>query len=125
MKGMSSFAALSVLCAALGGCNPFAPMACTQIGCSSGLRVELEGTPTGTFTVTATADGATESVLCDDVATCDLFFEDFTPAQVTVSYESDDQQVERTFTPSYTRSRPNGEHCPPECLQGTVLLALP
>lgn len=116
---------LSVACAAFASCNPFEPRACTQIGCSSGLSVVLEGTPTAPFTLTATGAGTMESIVCEEAAGCPLFFEGFAPSQVTISYESGGKEVEQTFSPSYTRSRPNGEDCPPECLSGTVVLELP
>lgn len=118
-------AALSVAGSALISCNPLEPRACTLIGCNSGLRVEIEGTPSGPFTLTATAGGASESVSCEQGTACDLFFEDLTPSQVTISYESGGEEIEQTFSPSYTRSRPNGEDCPPECVNGTVVLELP
>lgn len=46
-------------------------------------------------------------------------------SQVTISYESNGEQVEQSFHPSYTRSRPNGIGCPPECVNATVVLRLP
>ena len=125
MKRLLALAALSIACSALVSCNPFEPRACTLIGCYSGLRVELEGTPTTPFTLTATAGAASETIVCEQATSCDLFFENFTPSQVTISYESGREETEQTFTPSYSRSRPNGEHCPPECLNGTVVLELP
>lgn len=60
-----------------------------------------------------------------DLGECRLFFEDFTPSEVTISYESGDQTVQQTFSPTYSRSRPNGEDCPPECVNATVVLELP
>ena len=125
MNRLIALAALSVAGSALISCNPFEPRVCTQIGCDSGLRVEIGGTPAGPFTVTASAGAASRSVSCEQTTACDLFFEDFTPSQVTISYESGGEEVERTFSPSYTRSRPNGEHCPPECLNAAVVLELP
>ena len=125
MSRLMAVAALSVVCAALASCNPVAPRGCTQIGCSSGLRVELDGTPTAPFTVTATAGAASVSISCEQATPCVLFFEDFTPSQVSISYQSGDQVVQETFSPSYARSRPNGEDCPPECLNGAVVLELP
>lgn len=125
MNRLMALAALSVVCSALVRCNPFEPRSCTLIGCSSGLRVELEGTPTAPFTLTATAGAASESISCEQATACNLFFEDFTPSQVTISYESGGEEIEQTFSPSYARSRPNGEDCPPECLNGAVTLELP
>lgn len=125
MSRLFALVALSVACSAFVDCNPFEPPLCTLIGCSSGLTVELQGPPTAPFTLTATAAGTTESIVCEEVTGCALFFEDFTPPQVTISYESGGEEVEQTFSPSYSRSRPNGEGCPPECLNGTVVLELP
>lgn len=125
MNRLLAWVALSVTCSALVNCNPLEPRVCTLIGCSSGLRVELEGASSAPFTLTATAGGATESIVCEQATGCELFFEDFTPSQVTISYESAEQEIEQTFSPSYSRSRPNGEDCPPECLNGIVVLELP
>lgn len=124
---MLAFAGLSLVGSLVASCNPLEPIprVCTLIGCRSGLSVELEGTPAVPFTLTATAGDTTESIVCDQRTGCRLFFEDFTPAQVIISYESGGEEIERTFNPSYSRSRPNGEGCPPECLNGTVVLQLP
>ena len=118
---------LAVLAAALGAglsaCNALGPQACTQIGCDSGLLVELQDEPQAPFTVTATAeDGRTRTIDCPDPANCRIFFEGFTPSEVTITYESGGDAVEQTFSPAYTRSRPNGEDCPPECVNATVRL---
>lgn len=125
MKRSLELSALALLAAALASCNPFEPRSCTLIGCRSGLTVQLNGTPTAPFTVTAAAGSATESIVCDEASECALFFEDFTSPEVTISYESGDQTVQQTFNPLYSRSRPNGEGCPPECLNATVVLGLP
>lgn len=104
-------------------CSPVGPRACTQIGCESGLTVELQGTPDAPFTVSATADdGDTESITCTETEACRLFFQDFTPDRVTITYEAAGRTVQQSFTPQYTRSRPNGEDCPPECMNATVVL---
>lgn len=124
MNGLIAVTALSVLYVGLTGCNFLAPKACTTAGCASGLRVVLEGTPTDPFTVTATDGAASESISCEQATECDLFFEGFTPQQVTISYQSDGHLVEETFSPGYEQSRPNGEDCPPVCLNGVVVLGL-
>lgn len=124
MNRLLTLAAVSFACSLVASCNPVEPRVCTLMGCTSGLRVDLEGTPTAPFTVTATAGGTTESVTCEQEAGCDLFFEGFTPSQVTISYESAGEEIEQTFSPTYSLSRPNGEGCPPECLNGTVILDL-
>lgn len=125
MKPKLGFAALALFGAAFASCNPFEPRVCTLIGCSSGLMVELQGTAATPFAVTAVSGTATESIECSDLGECRLFFEDFTPSDVTVAYESADQTVQHTFNLTYSRSRPNGERCPPECLNATVVLELP
>ena len=115
---------LLALCAAPSGCGSTGPRACTEIGCSDGLTVVLEGASAASFTVTATAEGRSEMRECESTG-CVLFFQDFTPAEVTITYASGDREVVETFSPEYRTSRPNGEGCPPECLQATVTLVIP
>lgn len=116
------FLALSVTSV---GCGILIPKGCTLIGCDSGLLVELEGAPSDPFTMTATATGGeTQTIECSGPEDCYLFFQDFTPAEVTVTYESGEQVVEITFSPEYSRIRPNGEDCPPECINASVSLRL-
>lgn len=99
------------------------PVACTEIGCSDGLRVRLLGSHPATFTITATAsDGLTRSIRCGVDRPCGniVFLPDFAPERATVRVESDAGTVEREFTPTYEEVRPNGPGCPPVCRQGEV-----
>ena len=110
-----------------GGCDrsPIDDRACTLIGCQSGLTLELEGAIDDHYTITATADGEqVRFVSCSEAGPCSLFFQDFTPSAVTITYESGGRTVEETFTPEYVRSQPNGQGCPPVCFNATVVLDL-
>lgn len=98
---------------------------CTLIGCSSGLTVDLQGASEEPFMLTVESKGGEKkSVECASPGSCFAFFEEFTPAEVTVTFESEATRVERTFTPEYSRWRPNGPDCPPECRIATVVLSV-
>ena len=98
---------------------------CTLIGCSDGLVVQLEGVDVESWTPTAEAPGGeTRVVECSDASACADFvhLEGFTPEEVTIRWEAGDRVVAVGLAPSYRRYRPNGEDCPPECLQATITL---
>jgi hypothetical protein len=105
-------------------CSPVA-LNCTDIGCTTGLRVAIQGTPAESFTITATAPESEPQVIeCSPANPCRLLFPDYTPAQVTITYESATTTVEQMFEVGYERQRPNGPDCPPECLTATVTIKL-
>ncbi len=125
MNGMRRIFGLGVfLGIAVTGCDTLSPRFCTDMGCyNDGLIVELQGTMADEFTVMAEAVGEEPRVMeCSPAAPCGstVFFEDFTPEQVRVTYSSAAGSIERTFSPTYVVARPNGPHCPPACRQGTV-----
>lgn len=108
-------------------CNTVDPIVCTQIGCSDGLRVEIDGSVETPVTVTVTTStGETQSRIaqCSGSERCGVFFEDFTPDEVTVTWEAAGETGESTFTPTYEAVHPNGEDCPPECMIGTIDLVI-
>lgn len=117
---------LLVIGCGLTGCDVSGPTACTNLGCETGLHVELEGQPQGAFSITADSPGGESRVIeCTEVTTgCPLVFVDYTPAEVMLTYESADVTVHETFTPTYALVRPNGPGCSPECLTATVVLQL-
>lgn len=104
---------------------------CTEIGCVDGLTVQLEGVIPSTFTVEAVVPGDSPILVqCSSdqpaipCAGDHLFFEGFTPEEVTIRISWKDGQVSETFRPSYERVQPNGPGCPPECRQGHVTMML-
>ena len=115
-------AGLLLAWAGTSGCGVVGPRVCTEMGCSSGLVVDLQGASDVPFTLTASVAGrAPETLECQSPDACLLLFEDLTAAEVTLTYTSGGVTVQRTFTPEYERIRPNGEDCPPECVSATVV----
>lgn len=99
------------------------PQVCTQIGCESGLQVELSGAPAGPFRVEAQAagDGAPRVFECPAGGRCEsAFFADFTPEEATIRVIAGGRTTARTVRPTYERVQPNGPGCPPVCRQGRV-----
>ena len=98
---------------------PAAPTMCTQIGCSDGLNVELDGFSDEVELKLAAGD-ETRTVTCLPPGPCRHFVPDFTPEEVTATALLPDREEERTFTPEYREERPNGPDCPPVCRQARI-----
>jgi hypothetical protein len=97
-----------------------APTMCTQIGCSDGLNVELDGFDEE-VELELTAGEETRRVTCLPPGPCRHFIPDFTPAEVTVvALLEDGTEEERSFTPEYRDEQPNGPDCPPVCRQASI-----
>lgn len=61
----------------------------------------MQGTPASSYTVTATAGaGEVRTINCSEGDYCYLLFEEFHPREVIITYSSDDQTMEKTFSPS-------------------------
>ena len=100
------------------GTDPSA-IACTEIGCSDGLAVELERV--GAATIELVEDGVTRhSFECSAGAACRTFVPGYTPARVEIVMRQGDTSRRHTVQPGYTINRPNGPDCPPVCRQATV-----
>jgi hypothetical protein len=95
------------------------PTMCTQIGCSDGLNVELDGFDEE-LEVELTAGEETRTVTCLPPGPCRHFIPDFTPAEVTATALFGDREKERVFEPEYREERPNGPDCPPVCRQASI-----
>lgn len=96
------------------------PTMCTQIGCSDGLNVELDGFDEE-VELELTAGEETRTVTCLPPGPCRHFIPDFTPAEVTATALLDDgTEEERSFEPEYRDERPNGPDCPPVCRQASI-----
>jgi hypothetical protein len=106
------------------GCNVY-PRACTEIGCNDGLSVEITGTIAGRTTIEVAAAGQTTRTFeCNPGQACRGFLDNYMPAQATITVRMPDRTVERSVSPQYVESRPNGEGCPPVCRQATVQVAI-
>ena len=120
---------MCALAAALvAGCNPFAPQFCTLIGCDSGLTIGFDrDLPPGSI-VTLDTGGTPVTVECGGAATpcgASLFIEGLRAESVTVRVETPTGTVEEFFQPRYSRSRPTGEDCEPECWNARIEIFLP
>ncbi len=95
---------------------------CTQIGCDSGLLVQVQEAVPDTLTITADAPGlAAQTVVCTTASCAQyVFLRDFTPASVTLTVKGAGVDIVRNVQPAYRVSQPNGPHCPPTCRQATV-----
>ncbi len=123
--GVLLLAAASVLTACDDG--PIG-IACTEIGCSDGLTVSLDGpAPTGTIIEVEDVDGSTMSIECGVDWPCQnsVFFAGFTPDRVTVTVTNAAGVRTAVFDPAYEAFRPNGPDCEPECVQAVVDMDLP
>lgn len=104
------------------GERPPAPgpiVTCTQIGCSDGLAVEIDGF-SEEVRIELAADGETRTLTCQPPGPCSHFVPDFMPEQVTMTAVLAGREEERAFTPEYRDERPNGPDCPPVCRQAKV-----
>jgi hypothetical protein len=101
--------------------------ACTLIGCSDGLTVELAGSLPADYTVTARVDGAVvQRVECGAARDCrgEVFLEGVTAANVELEVTSGAVSERREVAPSYATVQPNGPGCPPICRQARVRIEL-
>jgi hypothetical protein len=98
---------------------------CTMIGCESGLAIEVSSSVQQSFTVNVRAGTQViHTFRCDPGQPCRAFVSNQTPAQVTVTLETAQGPISRTFQPEYRLNRPNGPDCEPECRQATVTVTV-
>ncbi|HEX2165519.1 MAG TPA: hypothetical protein VHM02_16375, partial [Thermoanaerobaculia bacterium] len=93
--------------------------ACTQIGCSDGLGVELDGFQEE-VEIELTAGEETRTLSCLPPGPCHHFVPEFLPEEVTMTVFLLAGEEQRTFTPEYRDERPNGPDCPPVCRQARI-----
>jgi hypothetical protein len=105
--------------------------ACTEMGCYSGLTIQLQGTIPEAFAVEVSIPGdepvRVECPQGGDPLYCEsdrLFLAERTPEVLTVRVSWEDNDVVASFQPNYETVRPNGPDCPPECRQAEVTLDL-
>lgn len=133
----------------LSGCDLLPPLSCTEMGCSSGLlveisgpaeafapgdyTVEIEGTEPCTFTIGSIED----CERCIVASTCDashvdggeqeqlLLYIEALEGPRAITLERDGTVLlEDSFEPVYEEFEPNGPGCPPVCRGATVELSL-
>lgn len=118
----ASFGAL----AGIASCGSVVDEACTEIGCSDGIVVEVNGA-TSDLTIEATGEDGEQQTLTCQVSSGDFCFAQFagfTPAQVTIRVAGDSQAIAVTLEPAYEVSQPNGPNCEPTCLTARVSIQL-
>lgn len=117
--------AVVLVTSAIGDCAGPLGVACTEIGCSDGLSVGVDGQLPAAVTVTVSADEVERTFQCQAAEPCMTFFEGWTPAQVSVHVAWEGGAVTRSFSPGYEKHYPNGRRCPPECTQANVVVSVP
>lgn len=100
---------------ALAGCEGLVP--CTDAGCADGVVVQLVGAPADEQFLTLEAPGEDPVVLSCTASGCHGLETrpDFTPEEVTLTYEAEDTTIVRSFELEYEEYRPNGRYCSPVC----------
>lgn len=129
MKPSIRYLAL-VLFAAVTSCSRNEPVtACTLIGCTDGVAVELETVPQAPFSVEVTPlpGGAATIKECAAAEACGrtLFFEEVRADSVEVKVTSAAGTRSVRARLSYATTRPNGPQCDPECRQARVAVPVP
>lgn len=124
--GQTAFFLLILLTAALGACNS-SPVTrvCTQIGCTSGIEVQLEEEPDIPYRVEADPGGGRARYVfeCEDSGGCPgIFFAAFTPDWVTFEVITEVDTTWYEVRPEYTEHQPNGPRCEPICSISVVRL---
>ncbi len=108
--------------AMLAGCG------CNLVGCESGVRVHLAALPTGPFKVELIVNGGIEATReCSTDGQCqqDLFFETMAATFSVRVNTSTGARVTEFNGIRYTKSRPNGAGCDPECSSASVTAQVP
>ena len=122
---MKTWVVAGVLALGAAACGGGDENVCTEIGCASGVNVQVTSTSTRLLSVTvASAEGTLSEFRCDTEQNCLTFIPDVTPAEITVTVRTSGGTITRTIQPNYIANRPNGPNCPPECRQASVTLQL-
>lgn len=117
--------ALFMLLPLIPACESTVGEACTLIGCSSGIEVQLEETPAIPYRVEADAGGGDAKYVfeCDSAEECPpIFFAEFTPDWLIINVISGTDTTWYEVRPSYEKNQPNGPACEPTCFNAVVRL---
>lgn len=102
--------------------------ACTLVGCDSGLRVIVQGSPTSPYRIEVGIESSPARFVyqCPTSSACEwVFFPHYTPETPTVRVITGADTVVVRERVEYTRHQPNGPDCGPTCLTGTVVVNVP
>ena len=126
-KRLVTHNAVAALLLAMLGLTSCEHLVCTLIGCSDGIQITFTGNVPIGGRVLASADGQPPRIFnCLTAQPCSFaFFNDFTPARVSITVESAAGNTTRTFTPTYRKEQPNGEGCSPTCLIAQIEMQIP
>ena len=99
---------------------------CTLVECDDGLAVRFSSAiPVGSTVTAASVAYGTRTVTCPPSGPCSsVFFDDFTPGEVSVTVDLASGPRTLTFFPDYRTFRPNGEGCDPACTFAEVDMPL-
>jgi hypothetical protein len=126
---MSQLGLVPLVVLGFSACSDQLQVVCTDIGCYSGLEIQVDPAPTTRFRVEAFAPGfsAVYTQECDNPASCTrIFLPEFTPDLVNIRIiAGGDTTFIEAARPEYTESRPNGPKCPPLCRTGHVTVVVP
>ena len=103
---------------------------CTEIGCSSGLFVQLATAPAGAVKIEIVGSGPGSATYVFDctASTCpsSAFFRSYFGADPLIRVTTSAGVKETQFHGvTYTVSHPNGTGCPPTCKHGSVTVPVP
>jgi len=106
--------------------------ACTEIGCRSGLQVNFDAPATGVLRVEVRVNGpGSQPVLVYECGAAALgcangaFFDDFDAPAALITVVSANSSQSTNVELDYIVTHPNGEDCPPDCSNATVVVAVP
>jgi hypothetical protein len=111
-------------------------IACTLVGCSGGLTIDVVGLPpsanyqisvsfpsseTRTLTCGSEAETNTFDQSCSQTGAYFRLATDVNPPQeITVTVEANGKSITQVFNPTYEKFQPNGKSCEPICYNATV-----
>ena len=108
----------------INSCSPAPqPKACTELGCYSGLYINLKGDRPMEFKIIIKSSGkelATKECSTSKQCPDSILFQDLKEKSLTLEYTSNGQTRSENFTVAYQTVRPNGTQCPPVCEQANV-----
>ena len=112
----------------LGSCDDLGPRACTLVGCTSGVTINVPASVPFPFTLTLSVPGGSPIPLqvnctaqtCQRSLFIAAFLPDYFRAELKWTVDGRPETTVRDFRPEYVETRPNGRGCEPTCRQGTV-----
>lgn len=121
--------AVAVLASAsVSACDDVFGKGCSLAPCPAALTVTVHGKEDVEYAVLASAPGedvqSATCIISPSLDSCEVYFRDFDPAEVTVRVTWADQEATSQFTPTYETVHPNGPDCTPTCRAATVVMDL-